>query len=407
MAPATTINCFGTASVVPSSLTGVGVNDGSLLYYTWLYPNGSTSTSSSVSGVTIPVTDNTFSGNYSVIATFADAGCSTGMVVSSNSVTVNSANIYSITGYVAGTPVYPAFGCTSPGLIIGLTGSDTGFIYQLYNGSYPLYTVAGTGSAIIFNGGAVITAPGNYSVGTTGSCNVNMVGNVNVISSLNQYNLLGNGDTGAIACTSTGVNITLNGSDAGALYQLYNGSTPVGGIVSGTGSAISFGTQSAVGTYSVSTTNGTCSANMLGVVQVVSSIVPGVTSSGSIYCGGGPVIALSTTGAGGAGVYTWSPNIGLSATTGLNVTASPTVNTTYTVTASSFGCTGTNTVSVNYVLPPAVPSISPSLLNICVGASSQSMTATNVTSESIAGVSAYSINLTAARATGSSPVVIS
>ncbi len=52
--------------------------------------------------------------------------------------------------------------------------------------------------------------------------------------------------------------------------------------------------------------------------------------------------------------YTWSPNIALSSTTGASVTASPTSDQTYTVTAShdANGCTNSATVSITTVAPP-------------------------------------------------------
>jgi len=62
----------------------------------------------------------------------------------------------------------------------------------------------------------------------------------------------------------------------------------------------------------------------------------------------GPVFQASGASVNEGFTYTWSPATGLSATTGPNVTASPTNTTTYTVTATanSTGCSGNQTVTV-------------------------------------------------------------
>jgi len=70
--------------------------------------------------------------------------------------------------------------------------------------------------------------------------------------------------------------------------------------------------------------------------------------------------------ASGANTYSWSPSAGLSSTTGATVTASPSVSTTYTVTGTASGCTGTATAVVNIT---GGPSVSFSALSpICVSA---------------------------------------
>ncbi|TNF28090.1 MAG: PKD domain-containing protein [Bacteroidetes bacterium] len=55
--------------------------------------------------------------------------------------------------------------------------------------------------------------------------------------------------------------------------------------------------------------------------------------------------------------YTWSPATGLSSTNSATVTASPTSNTSYTITSSLNGCTSSATVDVAVNPNPAVPSV--------------------------------------------------
>ena len=85
--------------------------------------------------------------------------------------------------------------------------------------------------------------------------------------------------------------------------------------------------------YNVQATDANgCQSPVTPVQVVVRNPLIVVVGPPTSMCPGNSVI-LSATGAGGDGVftYTWSPAAGLSATTGISVTASPTVTTTYTV----------------------------------------------------------------------------
>ncbi len=86
---------------------------------------------------------------------------------------------------------------------------------------------------------------------------------------------------GGVRCTTdeTGPAVGLSGSQAGVNYQLFLDAAPVGDPVAGTGNAISFGPQLAVGTtYTVLATNANnCMATMTGSAEV-STIVCGLIS---------------------------------------------------------------------------------------------------------------------------------
>ncbi|GDX52485.1 hypothetical protein LBMAG27_15320 [Bacteroidota bacterium] len=82
-----------------------------------------------------------------------------------------------------------------------------------------------------------------------------------------------------------------------------------------------------------------------------------VNPSPASICQGQNVL-LTVSGAGGAATYTWAPNIGLSATTGISVTASPNITTTYTVISQN--CADTISVVVTvHSNPTAVFNSSP------------------------------------------------
>lgn len=99
------------------------------------------------------------------------------------------------------------------------------------------------------------------------------------------------------------------------------------------------------------------------VTVTVGGTAVGLTPAATTICPGGHVVLTAT----GATTYSWSPATGLSGTTGATVTASPTTNTTYTVTGTSGGCTGTATATVTM---GAGPTLTPSQTNVtCNGAS--------------------------------------
>ncbi len=83
------------------------------------------------------------------------------------------------------------------------------------------------------------------------------------------------------------------------------------------------------------------------------SLVLSLVSSDSVICSGdtAKLDAMTT----GAIAYAWSPAIGLSATTGASVTASPLATTTYTVTASyAGGSTASASITLGVTNPPAL-----------------------------------------------------
>ncbi len=117
-----------------------------------------------------------------------------------------------------------------------------------------------------------------------------------------------------------------------------------------TGSSVT-ATPNITTTYTVTGTTGTCSDIETVIVTVnpipVLNIIPNPVT---ICIGGSTPLSVS-----GASTYTWSPSSGLSVSTGSNVTASPTVTTTYTVLGTSVSnCTATTTVVVTVTTLPTV-----------------------------------------------------
>ncbi len=183
--------------------------------------------------------------------------------------------------------------------------------------------------------------------------------NVFVLNQAAVYNVTG---SGSYCAGQAGLTVGLSGSQSGILYQLYKNSLAVGAPVIGTGSALSFGLQTA-GTYTV-IANGTsaCATNMNGNAVIVENPVPNVDilpSSASICPGENVNLTAS-----GASSYLWSTG----ATTAM-INVVPAATTTYTVTGTnSFGCTATADVTVT-VNPAPVVTIDPPVAVICDGQS--------------------------------------
>ena len=110
--------------------------------------------------------------------------------------------------------------------------------------------------------------------------------------------------------------------------------------------------------YSVVATSGIAMGGAIATVTVYPSAL--VVNSPSICIGSTATLTIS-----GASTYSWSPATNLSASTGSVVVATPTANTTYTITGTMNSCTATaiSTVTVN---PLPIPSFTTNA--VCKGA---------------------------------------
>src|ERR1043165_7893754 len=92
--------------------------------------------------------------------------------------------------------------------------------------------------------------------------------------------------------------VGLANSQTGVTYQLYRGGTAIGGPVTGTGSALSFGTFLTAGTYTVVASGSGCTNNMTGSATIVVNPLPmafSLTGGGS-YCAGGTGVLVGLAG---------------------------------------------------------------------------------------------------------------
>ena len=272
--------------------TAVGLS-GSQTGVSYQLRKDNVNTGSPVAGTGNPIGfGNQTAGVYTVVATHS-TGCTATMTGSVTVTQVGLPTVYNVTG--------GGGYCSGPGPEIGLSGSQAGVSYQLRrNGVNSGAAVTGTGSAISFGNR---TQTGTYTVvaTATGGCISTMSGSAIISAGVLpvQYDVTG----GGVICGGVGPVVGLNDSQTGVNYQLrrttLSGTVNVGSPVPGTGSAISFGNQNIVGSYTVVATNPTtgCTRTMDGsVILLIDAPLPTaftVTGGGTICGAGGVTIGLS------------------------------------------------------------------------------------------------------------------
>jgi trimeric autotransporter adhesin len=208
-----------------------------------------------------------------------------------------------------------------------------------WSSSTPAVATIGSGSGIV-TGVSPGTTVISYVLGT--SCTSVKSITVNPLPTL--FSITGGG---SFCAGGTGVHIGLSGSITGVNYQLYNGASPVGGPIAGTGSALDFGLLLVAGTYTVTGTIVTtgCNTSMSGSATIVINPLPAAITGPSSVCVGSTMFLADVTPGG-----TWttlSPSASVFPGTGLvtGITAGTAVI-TYTI---GTGCFVTKSITVNPV----------------------------------------------------------
>jgi len=188
-----------------------------------------------------------------------------------------------------------------PGVTITLSQSQIGRTYQLKNGTLDVGVAkAGTGSALTWTNN---TLAGTYTVTATKTtaptCTATMTGNA--IITVNPLPILFTvSGTGAICSGSTGLTVTLSGSQSGINYQLKNGAVSVGTTKAGTGLPLTWTNISTAGTYTIVATNSTtgCIVTMTGNALITVNPLPTIfalSGTGTI-CSGATGLTVTLNG---------------------------------------------------------------------------------------------------------------
>ena len=252
------------------------------------------------------VWNNLVSGTYTVIATYAASPYCSATMNGSVTITLSpTPNVFNLTGggsYCTG----------GSGLSITLNGSQSGVNYQLMKNSVIQGTaLSGTGSALVWNN----MSAGTYTVVASfvayPYCSASMSGSVIITESPTPtvFNLTG---SGYYCAGSTGLSVTLSGSQVGINYQLKKNNVNQGAAISGTGSVLVWnnllsGTYTVVAAYAASPF---CSANMNGLIVISQNPLPVVNAGVDQTIPNGSSTALSATASGGSGNYnfSWTPS---------------------------------------------------------------------------------------------------
>ncbi len=293
--PNTSTVCAGSSS----SLTASGATN-----YTWS-PAGSLSSANGTNVVATP----TITTVYTIIG-------STGTCTGSATSTVTVGGALTLT-------VSPNTSTVCPGTPVTLTASGA-----------TNYTWSPSATLSSANGTTVTATPSvntTYTVlGATGTCTGTATAVVTIGGSLT---LTVTPNTSTV-CPGTPVILTASGAtnytwSPSATLSSANGATVTANPLAGT-------------TYTVIGASGTCTGSATANISMSAGLTLTLTSNTPTICPNGSALL----DANGATSYTWFPSSTLSSANGSNVTASPLVNTTYTVLGSTGTCTGIATVSV-------------------------------------------------------------
>jgi hypothetical protein len=273
---------------------------------------------------------------------------SNGAITSSITVSPTSQTTYSVTG----TDIN---GCSNTASIIVKVNTK------------PTVTVSASPASICSGSTSILTASGAASyVWSTGATTASI--SVSPIATTT-YNVVGTGSNGCTTSASVTVTVktpptvTVSASPpivcpGGSSTLTANGATSYVWSTGQTGNSIAV-SPSATTTYTVTGTKNGCSTTASVTVTVSPSINVAVVASPSVVCAGSSAVLTAT----GATSYSWSTG-----QTGASITVNPAVTTTYTVTGTLNGCSGTASVTV-FVNPLPTVSVSASVNSVCPGGS--------------------------------------
>jgi gliding motility-associated-like protein len=265
--------------------------------------------------------------------------------------------------------------------ISGSTGTCSAVpgVITLTVNSLPTLTITPSSTAICQGNSATLTASGANTYTWMPVTGLNASTGALVAAkpaNTTTYSITGTNANGCSSSTTAVVTvnptptITINNATictGGTATLTVNGATnytwsPATGLSATSGNVVTANTPSTT-VYTVSGTAGNCSSLKIFTLTVTSATTIQVTSNMSPICAG----SSTTLTANNATTYTWNPSGSLSSTTGTSVIATPTINTTYTVSGNNGSCSAISTFIKVTVNPLPTLTLTPTSTVICSG----------------------------------------
>ncbi|TRX36157.1 gliding motility-associated C-terminal domain-containing protein [Flavobacterium sp. ZT3R18] len=285
---------------------------------------------------------------------------------SSNTVGISTSPIYECSASVSGT------GTNLDVVTLYIDGVQIGATTTVASG---VWTISGLSSYCELYAGGVVTATASTGSNCEGSASAGST----VVCVSPSSSLTVTPATASI-CSGSTVAVTVESSENGIIYQLYNGASTSGTSKLGTGSAIILTsatlTSSTVLTVKAFRIGTSCSATLSNSIAVtVNSNPTSAVLSGTATICGGNSSDLTATVTGGTSPYNVTINNGVGTisnyVSGSGISVSPFSNTTYAITSISdangclsSGISGTPTITVQ-TAPTAPVSASADRNNFC------------------------------------------
>lgn len=338
----TLLQCVGNPTVLTGSPAGG----------TWVSSN--TAVATVASGTVNPLTAGTTNITYTLPTT-----CRTISQVTVNNIPA----LQTVTG--GGT-----FCAAGAGVPVGLSGSETGVNYTLFNGSTSVTTLAGTGSSLSYG---IISAAGTYTVSANNpitTCSRNMASSATVASTTPVTpSVTISSDAPATLCSGTAVNYTANPVNEGLTptYDWY-----VNGTYVGAGPGYTYLPANGDAVRVVLHPGGICvdpDSAVDNTTMVVNPLgTPGVTitvNPGNPSCYGRPVTFAATPSMGGTSpTYRWTKN-SINVATGPTYTYTPaTGDVVYCMMTSNYLCRSQDTALSSNITMTTIPSASLPVVSI-------------------------------------------
>jgi uncharacterized protein (TIGR02145 family) len=176
--------------------------------------------------------------------------------------------------------------CLNGTVTLTLSGSQSGWKYQLYKGSMAIGSIKeGTGSALTFSEAATATGTFNYTVQRVSPANAQCEMPVSDVRSITVHPLptITIQPAATSVCSGGTVMLSVTASNTTA-YRWYKNGSATGEGSNYTSAAYTTAALTAAATYSVVVANGSCSVTSSNAVVSVTTTVPGATVNFTAFC---------------------------------------------------------------------------------------------------------------------------